>query len=113
MVEEKENLKGLLIKVITGIVVVVIVVVLILLVNKPKGISGDWGYGDGSSSIFVYHFNSDGTGNYSGMKFTYKEDGGKLEILYDGWSTPLEASYEGDILTVVDSTGAEVVYKKK
>lgn len=94
-----------------AIIVAIALIALVVLTGcGTKTIVGDWEYEGG---LYVYHFNEDGTGDYSGMNLTYTEDNGKVEILYDGWDNPLEATWEGDVLTVVDSFGNNTIYNRK
>lgn len=77
---------------------------------------GSWEYESGG---FTYTFNEDGTGNYDAggteMEFTYTDNGDSVEILYTGNTTAstFEYTISGDTLTIKDSFGEEVVYKKK
>ena len=79
-------------------------------------IVGVWTYENGG---YTYTFNEDGTGSYSyyssKMEFTYKTDGNKLEITYNGSTAPFksEFSIDGDKLNIKDSFGKDTIYKKK
>ena len=70
---------------------------------------GTWSYGS-----YVYTFNADGTGDYSGSALTWEDLGDKISILYDGFTSPMELEYsiEGDTLTIVDSFGEGVEYTR-
>ena len=70
---------------------------------------GTWSYGS-----YVYTFNADGTGDYSGSALTWEDLGDKISILYDGFSSPMELEYsiDGDTLTIVDSFGEGVEYTR-
>lgn len=84
--------------------------------KKVDAIVGAWEYTGGS---YTYHFNEDGTGDYSynssKMEFTYKTDGNKLSITYKGSTAPMETEYsiDGDTLNVKDSFGKDTLYKRK
>ena len=68
---------------------------------------------------YTYHFNEDGTGDYSysttKMEFTYKTEGNKISILYNSSTVPFETEYsiDGDTLNVIDSFGNDTLYKKQ
>lgn len=107
--------KGKIIAVICAVVAVIIVaVVAIVSINsKPATapIVGKWKY-DGSVD-YVYTFNEDGSGDYSGMEFTYQTNGNKISIDYKSGGT-FETEYEinGSTLNVKDSAGKDTLYKK-
>ena len=63
----------------------------------------------------VYTFNEDGTGEYAGKKFTYKTEGDKISITYDGSTAAFESTYEikDNQLNIKDSLGNDTVYNKK
>jgi len=79
-------------------------------------IVGAWKYEYGD---YTYHFNEDGTGDYSyyntKMEFDYKTEGNKLSITYKGSTAPFETEYsiEGDTLNIKDSFGKDTIYKKQ
>jgi len=83
--------------------------------TKKNPIVGKWAY----SSSFVYTFNEDKTCEYnvSGtiMKCTYEIEDNKLSILYNGDTIPFDTTYsiKDDKLTIKDSMGTDVVYKKQ
>ena len=81
--------------------------------GAKKGLVGTWQYKD--SSTFAYTFNEDGTGDYSGMKFTYKTEGSKLSIQYENSTEPFETTYEikGNELNIKDSFGEDTIYVRK
>lgn len=82
--------------------------------NSSKNpIVGQWQYKDYSS--YVYTFNEDGTGEYAGKKFTYKTEGDKISITYDGSTAAFESTYEikDNQLNIKDSLGNDTVYNKK
>lgn len=66
-------------------------------------------------SSYVYTFNEDGTGDYSGVKFTYTTEGNNISITYDGNSVPFKSTYEikDNELIIKDSFGNDTVYIKK
>ena len=80
--------------------------------NKDP-IVGVWAYGS-----FKYTFNEDKTCSYDAsgtlMKCTYKIDGDKLSILYEGDTEPFETTYsiKGDKLNIQDSFGDDTIYTK-
>ena len=81
--------------------------------DDPKeAIVGTWEYESGG---YTYVFKADGTGEYSGMAFTYTIDGSKLSILYTGNTAPFETEFsiEGDKLNIKDSSGSDTIYVRK
>ena len=81
--------------------------------NVPL-IVGKWVHDDS----YTYTFNEDGTGNYDVgkvMKFTYKIDGNKITILYDGNNSAFETEFsiKDDVLNIKDSFGNDTLYKRK
>lgn len=82
--------------------------------GKQNPIVGKWAYGS-----FVYTFNADGTCQYDAsgtiMKCTYKTDGDKLSILYDGYDVSFDTTYsiDGNKLNVKDSLGNDTIYNRK
>ncbi len=83
--------------------------------SKKDPIVGKWAYGSGES--FMFTFNSDGTCHYTANNkdCTYKVDGDKLAITYEGSDAPFETTFkiEDNKLTIKDSFDNEVVYNKK
>ena len=85
--------------------------------EKKDPIVGKWEY-ESMSSIY-YVFKDDGTGSYTfgggTKKFTYKIDGDKLSILYDGDTSSFDTTFEikDNKLNVKDSFGSDTIYKKK
>lgn len=79
-------------------------------------IVGTWKYEQGE---YTYHFNEDGTGDYSyynaKMEFDYKTEGNKLSITYKGSTSPFETEYsiDGDTLNIKDSFGKDTIYKRQ
>ncbi len=84
--------------------------------KAADSIVGSWEYVNGG---YIYTFNADGTGSYSAgstvMNFTYEDDGKAVKILYTGNTTPNEFTYtiSGNTLSIEDSFGDKVEYKKK
>ena len=81
--------------------------------SSKNPIVGQWQYKDYSS--YVYTFNEDGTGEYAGKKFTYKTEGDKISITYDGSTAAFESTFEikDNQLNIKDSLGNDTVYNKK
>ena len=83
--------------------------------GKKDPIVGKWAYGSGES--FMYTFNSDGTCHYTANNkdCTYKVDGEKLSITYEGSTAPFETTFkiEDNKLIIKDSFGSDVVYEKR
>lgn len=83
--------------------------------GKKDPIVGKWAYGSGES--FMYTFNSDGTCHYTANNkdCTYKVDGDKLSITYEGSTAPFETTFkiEDNKLIIKDSFGSDVVYEKR
>ena len=77
--------------------------------TADSALVGTWTYGS-----YVYTFNADGTGDYSGSALTWEDLGDKISILYDGFTSPMELEYsiDGDTLTIVDSFGEGVEYTR-
>ena len=84
--------------------------------QSSNSIVGTWTYELGG---YTYHFNEDGTGDYSysttKMEFTYKTEGNMLSIMYKNSTAPLELEYsiDGDTLNVIDSFGNDTLYKRQ
>lgn len=82
--------------------------------NNKNPLVGKW-----ALDSYVYTFNADKTCSYDVagtiMKCTYKTDGDKLSILYDGNTAPFETTYsiDGNKLNVKDSFGSDTIYTKK
>lgn len=103
-----------------ALVLVLVTVCTLLAACGKKGGSlvGDWASEDFDGK-FIYTFKEDGTGNYDAygtdMPFTYTVDGDKLSIQYEDVDFPWDTTFkiEGDILTVKDDTGNDVIYHKK
>ena len=86
-----------------------------------KGLEGTWNYySSGQERTDIYYtFKSDKTGSYTfygeERKFTYEDDHKKVTINYENATVPNEFEYkiEDDILTIKDSFGSDVTYKRK
>ena len=84
--------------------------------KKVPEIVGTWEYNSGS---YTYTFNEDGTGTYDigGQKkeFTYKTDGDKLSITYNGSTASFDTTYsiKDNELNIKDSFGSDTIYKRK
>lgn len=82
--------------------------------ESKKPIVGKWAHGS-----FIYTFNEDGSCSYdvSGklMKCTYKTDGSKLSILYEGMDTTFDTTFsiEDNKLNVKDTMGNNTYYDKQ
>ena len=81
--------------------------------NDKNPIVGKWQSKDYSS--YVYTFNEDGTGDYSGTEFTYKTEGDKISIQYKSSTVPFESTYEikDNVLNIKDSSGKDTLYTRK
>ena len=82
--------------------------------SSKNSIVGKWAYGD-----FIYIFEEDGTCNYDAagtmMKCTYKTDGDKLSILYEGSDVSFDTTYniKDNRLNVKDSFGNDTFYDRQ
>ncbi len=101
--------------------ILIVIACILLLTACGKGkIVGKWYYYDGNSirTDIYYEFNDDKTGSYtyiSGKKsFIYDTKNGKVTLDYINSVNLLEFEYtiEGDTLTIKDSNGSNVVYKR-
>ena len=91
--------------------------------KSDKGIVGQWNYYDSTNkkakSDIYYTFNDDKTGSYTfygdTKKFTYEDKGSKVIISYENATVPNEFEYsiKDDVLTIKDSFGSDVTYKRK
>jgi len=81
--------------------------------SKKSPLVGKW-----THDSYVYTFNEDNTCSYDAlgtiMKCTYKVDGDKLSILYDGNSTSFDTTFkiENNKLNIKDSFGSDTIYIK-
>ena len=104
--------KGLL-----SLVLVIMVSVILTGCGKKEGLVGQWEYEKGSG--YVYTFNEDKTCSYEAfgtkMECTYEDEGTKVSILYKGntMASTYEYKIEDDTLTIKDSFGKDVIYKRK
>ena len=102
---------------ILSILVVVVIALTFTGCGKGKSnknsIVGKWQSKDYSS--YVYTFNEDGTGDYSGAKFTYTTDGNKISIKYETSTAAFESTYEikDNELNIKDSLGKDTIYTRK
>ena len=80
--------------------------------SSGNSIVGTWTYQSGG---YTYVFNEDGTGSYVGKDFTYKTEGNKISITYNGSTAAFESEYSinGDTLNIKDSFGNDTIYKRK
>ena len=82
--------------------------------KSSKTIVGKWALGS-----YVYTFNEDNTCSYdiagTIMKCTYKADGKKLSITYDGNTATFDTNYSinGNKLNIKDSFGNDTIYTRK
>ena len=82
--------------------------------EKENSIVGKWAH-----ESFIYTFKADGTCQYDAagtiMKCTYKTDGNKLSIKYEGDTVSFDTTYsiKGNKLNVKDSFGSDTIYIKK
>ena len=81
--------------------------------SNKNTIVGKWQSKEFSS--YVYTFNEDGTGDYSGAKFTYTVEGNNISITYDGSTAAFESTYEikDNELNILDSFGNDTLYTRK
>lgn len=103
--------------------VVLVLTVFTVACNKKKDVSiiGKWEYfyNETSRNDIYYEFNKDNTGKYSfygsDKEFKYEDSGKELTIKYEGDtnSSKFEYSIKDDVLTIKDSFGDNVTYKKK
>ena len=110
-----------IIKKISVYAVLLFIVVVISACGKSNSIIGTWNfYKDGNLSTDIYYtFDKGTTGSYTyagnTRKFTYEDRGTKVLIKYDGDTNSSEYDYsiKDGILTIKDSFGSEVTYKRK
>ena len=108
---------------LSALVIVMMLVVLTVGCGKKEKVTiiGVWEYfsNETARSDIYYEFNKDKTGKYSfygsELSFTYTDNGEELEIKYDKdtQSSKFEYTIKDDILTIKDSFGDDVTYKKK
>ena len=110
-----------IIKKVSLFIVLLSVVVFISACGNSNSIVGTWNYytGSNTSNDIYYTFDKGTTGSYtySGntRKFTYEDRGNKVMIKYDGDTASSEFDYSisDGILTIKDSFGNDVTYKRK
>ena len=99
-------------------VMLVIISLCILLVScggKKNGLTGTWtprDYDFGEDYVLI--FNEDGTGTYFGEAITYKTEGDKLSIWFEGTDS-LDTTFhlDGDEMWFKDSNGEDVFWVRK
>lgn len=86
---------------------------------EPNPIIGIWKNETSIEGLeFVYTFNEEGSGIYDAagsiMQFTYKIDGDKISILYEGDTASFDTTFsiDGDTLNIIDSNGENIPYQK-
>ena len=81
--------------------------------EEKNPIIGKWE--NKTSPSYVYTFNEDGTGDYSGVKFTYTAEDNNISITYESSSVPFKSTYEikDNQLNIKDSFGNDTIYIKK
>ena len=110
-----------IIKKLSVIAALSLILVLATACGNSKSIVGTWNYYDGSSlsNDIYYTFEKGNSGSYTysgnSRKFTYEDRGNKVSIQYDGDTMASEFDYsiEDGILTIKDSYGNNVTYKRK
>ena len=99
----------------------ILVIVWIGACSKSNSIIGTWNYykdGDVSDDIY-YKFDKGDKGSYtyggSTKEFKYEDRGNKVIITYEGNTSSNEFDYtiSDGILTIKDSFGSDVTYKRK
>lgn len=99
---------------------IVIISLIITGCGNSNSIKGTWNYyNDGSTSNDTYYiFNNDSTGSYTyagnTKNFTYEDRGTKVIITFEGNTASNEFDYSinDGILTIQDSTGSNLNYKR-
>ena len=110
-----------IIKKISLFTVLLVVLFIISGCGNSNSIVGTWEYFDGNNtrSDVYYQFNKDNSGSYSyygsSKTFKYEDRGNKVVITYDGntSSSEFEYSINDGTLTIKDSFGSDVTYKRK
>lgn len=93
------------------------IILIVSACNNSNSIVGTWVYENNNDTY--YTFNKDNTGSYTysnnTQKFTYEDRGTKVVITFDGntESSEFDYSIDNDILTIKDSTGSNIIYKRK
>ena len=110
-----------ILKKVASISLIFAVIVLLTACGKSNSLVGTWNYvnsGNVSDSIY-YTFDKGNTGSYtysgSTMNFKYEDRGTKVIITYEGNTSSNEYDYSisDGVLTIKDSYGSDVTYKKK
>ncbi len=106
-----------------GMIISVLIITLVITGcgKKNSPLVGTWVYyRDGQTRTDIYYqFNKDNTGKYSFYEndtpFTYEDNGNNVVIKYTKTSSNnnLEYSISKGVLTIKDSYGSNVTYKKK
>lgn len=91
--------------------------------KSSKGLVGTWNYYDETSKkaktdiYYTFEDNKEGSYTFYGdvHKFKYEDKGDKVKISYENTTVPNEFEYsiDGDMLTIKDSLGSDVKYKRK
>ena len=110
-----------ILKKVSLIAVLVFAVVFMSACGNSNSIVGTWNYyKDGNTSTDIYYtFEKGNTGSYTyagnTKKFTYEDRGTKVIIKYEGTTNSNEFDYSisDGILTIKDSFGSDVTYKRK
>ena len=109
------NKKTIIIIAVVAVLLIIagVCIALVLGKNNKNPLVGKWQSKDFSS--YVYTFNEDGTGDYSGMKLTYTTEGNNISITFDGSTAAFKSTYEikGNELNIKDSFGNDTIYTKK
>ena len=101
--------------------IITFIITLLTGCGNSNSIVGTWEYYDGTNtkSEVYYTFNRNSTGSYTyyndTKEFTYEDRGNKVVISYEGTTSPNEFDYsiENGVLTIKDSFGSDVKYKRK
>ena len=110
-----------IIKKLTSITILSLFLLLVTACGNSNSIVGTWNYYSGGSVsndiYYTFEKGNAGSYNYSGTskKFIYEDRGNKVSIQYDGDAMANEFDYsiEDGILTIKDSFGNNVTYKRK
>ena len=118
-IEEKKKTKAWIIGIIVTILVVVVSVIIIISTkndnsnDNQNSIIGTWEYNNNEKTSYIFY--EDGTCMYNidVLKCTYKFDGEKIEILYEGWKSAFNGVVNDDQLIITDSLGGQIIYERK
>ena len=103
-------------KVISVMLVIISLCILLVSCGGKKGeLTGTWAprdYDFGEDCVLI--FNEDGTGTYFGEAITYKTEGDKLSIWFEGTDS-LDTTFhlDGDEMWFKDSNGEDVFWVRK